>query len=89
MWAKTHHTNPVGAGGALGADRGGRLVGGGSADDDQLFERMLLDSLHLITLVTSLEERFQVAVRPEDLIPENFQSIAAIADVIAANSRAW
>jgi acyl carrier protein len=53
------------------------------ADDDQLFERMLLDSLHLITLVSSLEERFGVVVAPEDLVPENFESITAIVGLIA------
>jgi acyl carrier protein len=56
------------------------------ADDDQLFERMLLDSLQLITLVSSLEERFRVVVAPEDLIPENFESIAAIAEFIASKT---
>jgi|Tabmets5t2r1_1033131.scaffolds.fasta_scaffold17185_2 acyl carrier protein len=62
------------------------IVGGevlrGVADEDQLFERMVLDSLHLITLVSSLEERFGVVVTPEDLVPENFQSIAAIAGLV-------
>ena len=87
--AEIHQTNPLGSVRELLGDIVGSQVVGGIADDDQLFERMLLDSLHLITLVTSLEERFQVAVRPEDLIPENFQSIAAIADFIAASSRAW
>jgi acyl carrier protein len=55
----------------------------GVADDGHLFERMLLDSLHLITLVSSLEERFGVVVTPEDLVPENFETIAAIAEFMA------
>jgi acyl carrier protein len=58
----------------------------GIADDDQLFERILLDSLHLITLVSSLEERFRVLVAPEDLVPENFESIAAIAGFMASKT---
>jgi acyl carrier protein len=64
----------------------GSEVVAGIADDDQLFERMLLDSLHLITLVSSLEERFRVVVAPEDLVPENFESIAAIAGFVASKS---
>lgn len=56
------------------------------ADDDHLFERMLLDSLHLITLVSSLEERFRVAVAPEDLVPENFESIDAIAEFVTSKT---
>lgn len=58
----------------------------GIADDDHLFERMLLDSLHLITLVSSLEERFRVVVAPEELVPENFESIASIAEFMASKT---
>jgi acyl carrier protein len=64
----------------------GAQVVQGIADDDHLFERMLLDSLHLITLVSSLEERFRVAVAPEDLVPENFESIEAIADFMTSKT---
>jgi len=64
----------------------GRQVVEEIADDDQLFERMLLDSLHLITLVSSVEERFGVVVAPEDLVPENFQSISAIAGFVAGKT---
>lgn len=66
------------------------VVGGQVVDDladhDQLFERMVLDSLHLITLMTSLEDRFRVVVAPEDLVPENFESIAAIAGFVGAKA---
>jgi acyl carrier protein len=64
----------------------GSQVVEGLADDDHLFERMLLDSLHLITLVSSLEERFGVVVAPEDLVPENFQSIVAISEFVAGKT---
>lgn len=64
----------------------GSEVVGGIADDDQLFERMLLDSLHLITLVSALEEQFRLVVTPDELIPENFQSIAAIAGFVAGKT---
>jgi acyl carrier protein len=60
----------------------GSQVVHGVADDDHLFERMLLDSLHLITLVSSLEERFRVVVAPEDLVPENFELIEVIAEFV-------
>jgi acyl carrier protein len=64
----------------------GTQVVQGIVDDDHLFERMLLDSLHLITLVSSLEERFRVAVAPEDLVPENFESIDAIAEFVTSKT---
>jgi acyl carrier protein len=62
----------------------GSQVVQGIADDDHLFERMLLDSLQLITLVSSLEERFRVVVAPEDLVPENFESIEDIAEFVTS-----
>jgi len=64
----------------------GSQVVQGLADDDHLFERMLLDSLHLITLVSSLEERFGLLVAPEDLVPENFESIVAISEFVASKA---
>jgi acyl carrier protein len=88
MMPDIHQENRLGAIRELLSEIVGSEVVGGIADDDQLFERMLLDSLHLITLVASLEERFQVAVRPEDLTPENFQSMSAIASFVATNARA-
>jgi acyl carrier protein len=69
----------------------GEVLGGDVAasisDDDLLFERMLVDSLSLITIVSSLESRFGIEVAAEDLVPENFESIAAIAEFVAASKR--
>ena len=47
---------------------------------------MLLDSLHLITLVSSLEERFGVVVAPEGLVPESLESIVAISEFVASKA---
>ena len=43
-----------------------------------LIEQGVIDSMSLLRLVAFLEERFQIEVRDEDLVPENFRSFAAI-----------
>jgi acyl carrier protein len=55
-------------------------------DDDPLFERMSIDSLHLVAIVSTLEERFGIHVSAEDLVPDNFASISAIARLVARKS---
>jgi acyl carrier protein len=55
-------------------------------DDDLLFERMAIDSLHLVAIVSALEERFGIHVSAEDLVPDNFASVSAIARLVARKS---
>ena len=38
----------------------------------------ILDSFDIVSLVTSLNDAFDIAIKPNDLIPENFNSAAAI-----------
>lgn len=52
-------------------------------DDDLLLEGGVIDSGSVITLVGYLENRFDVQVRDEDLVPENFATIDNIVDFIA------
>jgi acyl carrier protein len=52
-------------------------------DDALLFERMLIDSLHLVAMVSALEGRFGIEVTAEDLVPDNFGSILTIARFVA------
>jgi acyl carrier protein len=46
--------------------------------DEALLESGIMDSVALLRLIGFLEERFQVAVRDGDLVPENFRTINAI-----------
>jgi acyl carrier protein len=58
------------------------------SDEDDLLESGV-DSVGMMTLVLFIEEEWQVAVPPEDVVLENFQSIAAIdAYVRARRARA-
>lgn len=51
-------------------------------DEDQLIELGIIDSLGIMTLLTFVEDRFSLQISGDDLIPENFGSIAAISDLI-------
>jgi acyl carrier protein len=51
--------------------------------DTSLFRTGVVDSFGLFTLSSFLEDRFGIAVGDEDLVPENFDSIARIARFVA------
>jgi acyl carrier protein len=44
----------------------------------------ILDSLSLLKLVLFLEQRFQILVGAEDLIPENFATIDAVCEFVSS-----
>jgi acyl carrier protein len=45
----------------------------------------LLDSFDIISLVTMIEEQYNVLIDALDIVPENFGSVEAIARVIQKN----
>jgi acyl carrier protein len=53
-------------------------------DEDQLFQRGIIDSLGIFMLLAFLQERFQVEIQPEDVVLENFETVRAITRLIAA-----
>jgi acyl carrier protein len=55
-------------------------------DDDQLVESGIIDSLGVMTLLSFLDEKFSIQVSGDDLVPENFASISAIAALIERQS---
>ncbi|MBK5253981.1 MAG: acyl carrier protein [Peptostreptococcaceae bacterium] len=50
--------------------------------EKHLVSDKLLDSLALVELVSSIDDEFGVSVEMDDFIPENFESIEAIWDLI-------
>ena len=48
-------------------------------DETQLLESGVIDSTGVMELVLYLESELGIAVPPEDLLPENFSTIAAVA----------
>lgn len=43
----------------------------------------LLDSFDMVSLVTELEEKFNILIDPLDIVPEHFLSFSAIADLVS------
>lgn len=56
----------------------------GIDDDTPLFEHMVLDSLHLVAIVSELEQRFNITIAPQDLLPDNFGSLSQMAHFVEA-----
>ena len=50
--------------------------------DDSLLAKGLLDSMSILKTVTFCEEQFGVAIPDEDVLPDNFESVRAIAKLV-------
>jgi len=53
---------------------------------ENFFDEGILDSLDLTTLVSALESRYGVFVDVDEMVPENFRSLAAIEKFLAGKS---
>jgi acyl carrier protein len=51
-------------------------------DDVSLLDRGIIDSTGVLEVVMFIEQTFGVKVRDSDLLPENFDSVAKIADFV-------
>ena len=51
-------------------------------EDEDFIEAGMLDSFDVLTLVTDLEEKFNIKIDGGDILPENFSSINAIKDLL-------
>jgi len=58
-------------------------VRGGLDPELHLLEEGILDSLGLQQLITFLEEKYSIIVDDEDLLPENFTTVNAIAALVS------
>lgn len=52
------------------------------SDTDLLLETGIVDSFGIMSLLGFLEDKFSVQVSADDLLPENFESIASISALI-------
>jgi acyl carrier protein len=57
-------------------------------DDESLLEAGLLDSVAMVDLVAHLEQTYGIRVDEDDMTPENFDSISAIAAYLAGKQAA-
>ena len=45
---------------------------------EDLIDDGILDSLDMVTLITEINDRLDVSIPPEEIIPENFNSAKAL-----------
>ena len=50
--------------------------------NDTLVDDGILDSLDIVTLVTEINAEFDVTIPAEEIVPENFNSAAALMELI-------
>lgn len=51
-------------------------------DEENLIAAGIIDSLGIMQLVAFLEESFSMSVKDEDIVPENLESLNAIASYV-------
>lgn len=56
------------------------------ADRDSLLELGIVDSTGVLELVTFIEDRYQITVEDEELVPENLDSIENLVRFISAKT---
>ncbi len=50
--------------------------------NDKLIENKILDSFDIITLISEINDTFDVAIPAEEIIPENFNSAEKLYELI-------
>ena len=56
------------------------------SDDTMIFKEGILDSMGLVTLISYLEEEFNIQTEDTDLVENNFESVNAIADFVLSKN---
>lgn len=56
-------------------------------ESDNFVEDGFLDSFDVVTLVSEIEEKFDVVVDGMDVMPENFETVAAICELIERSDK--
>lgn len=60
----------------------------GLPDDASIIKAGILDSVGILTLVSFLEERFEIKIADDEVEPENLESIANITALVARKTQA-
>ncbi len=58
------------------------------SDHDDLLESGILDSVGVLDLVAQLETTYGITVADDDLVPDNFRSVASLAAFVLAKRAA-
>jgi acyl carrier protein len=62
----------------LVADGNGKTI----LDDDSLITSGIIDSMGIISLLGFVEEKFSIEISSDELLPENFETLSTITDLV-------
>jgi acyl carrier protein len=54
------------------------------SESDSLLEKGVIDSVAMVELVSFIEQTFEIRIHDEELMPENFDSLAAMGAFISS-----
>ena len=57
------------------------------ADDENLIDQGLIDSVSILELIAFIEGEFSVTLPVDEVVPENFRSIRALSTLIESKQR--
>jgi acyl carrier protein len=52
-------------------------------DDDSLITSGVIDSMGIISLLGFLEEKFAIEISSDELLPENFETLSTITELVS------
>ncbi len=58
------------------------------SDDESFLETGLIDSTGILELITFVEETYDIEIEDEEMIPDNLDGIAKVADFVSVKSQA-
>lgn len=50
--------------------------------ETDLVDSRILDSMDIVSLISEIDDRFDVTIPPEEIVPENFNSAKALYELI-------
>ena len=62
--------------------------GGSFSDHDNLLSKGVIDSLKMLDLISFIEQRFEVKIDEDEMMPDNFESVDAIVAFVQEKRRA-